>query len=54
VKALVCGLRGHQWQQRRNPDGEAYRNCRRCGKDGEFMGNTAATRANSTAGAWPL
>jgi hypothetical protein len=54
MKALVCGLRGHKWQQRRNPDGEAYRHCHRCGKDGEYTGHTPATRANSTMSGWPL
>lgn len=54
MKAALCLVIGHKWQERRKPDGEAYRNCRRCGKDGEYTGSTPATRANSIGGAWPL
>jgi hypothetical protein len=35
-KPLLCRLNlRHRWEVRKNPDGEPYQRCTRCGKDRE-------------------
>jgi hypothetical protein len=45
VMGLLCRISGHRWQHRRNPDGEDYRTCRRCGKDDDYSGVESVFRA---------
>jgi hypothetical protein len=32
-RGFWCAIGRHRWAREKNDDGEAYRRCRRCGKD---------------------
>lgn len=42
---LLCRVGLHKWQHLKGPEGEPYRSCRRCRKDGDYEGFRAALRA---------
>ena len=37
AKSLRCRIGVHSWEHRRNDDGEAYLECRRCGQEGDAI-----------------
>ena len=41
----LCRFGVHRWQRLRNAEGEPYKTCSRCGKDGDDEGAKAALRA---------
>ena len=41
----LCRLGVHRFEHRKNPEGEPYVTCRRCGKDSDDEGVRAALRA---------
>ena len=43
AEPLHCRLRIHRWQRLRNPEGDWYRECRRCGKERSSSGTGGPT-----------
>jgi hypothetical protein len=46
----LCRFGVHKWRHLRNPEGEAYKTCRRCRKDGGYEGNGAILKGISFGG----